>query len=137
MPTEDGYEGFTASVAVPMEILRVQLDHKLNLVQIEQCPGRDYAHYRPGGRPFNHKGKQVWVYQDCEQDYGIALFFRFEDHGLRSIRITPQELTFTGNLPIQGMHTYTATEQIEVIDIKTRRFNLLNLFFRFVHKLRR
>lgn len=36
---------------------------------------------------------------------------------------------------LNGMHTYTATDKIEVIDIKTRRFNLINLLFRIINKL--
>jgi hypothetical protein len=33
------------------------------------------------------------------------------------------------------MHTYSATEDFEVIDIKTRRLNLLNLAMRLKNKL--
>jgi hypothetical protein len=35
------------------------------------------------------------------------------------------------------MHTYNASTHFEVIDIKTRRFNLLNLLFRMLSKLRK
>ena len=35
------------------------------------------------------------------------------------------------------MHTYTANEIMEVIDLKTRRFNLINFIFRLLNKLKR
>ena len=34
------------------------------------------------------------------------------------------------------MHTYNADSEYEIIDIKTRRFNLLNLVFRLFGKIR-
>lgn len=37
---------------------------------------------------------------------------------------------------MRGMHTYTANEIMEVIDLKTRRFNLINFIFRLLNKLK-
>lgn len=50
--------------------------------------------------------------------------------------ILPESLVFDKKVLIDGIHTYNANEQYEIIDIKTRRFNLLNLACRFLGKIR-
>ena len=37
---------------------------------------------------------------------------------------------------MDGMHTYNASENYEVVDIKTRRFNILNFVFRLLNKVK-
>lgn len=49
--------------------------------------------------------------------------------------IFPEDLHYTSKIYLDGMHTYNASEHYEVIDIKTRRFNILNLFFRILRKI--
>ena len=51
--------------------------------------------------------------------------------------ISPEELNYSQKIYLDGMHTYNASKEYEVIDIKTRRFNLLNFIFRLVGKVRR
>lgn len=47
------------------------------------------------------------------------------------------QLNFSKKIYLDGMHTYNASEEYEVIDIKTRRFNILNFMFRLLGKVRR
>ena len=51
------------------------------------------------------------------------------------LHLTPEDLRYSTNILLDGMHTYSATEEFEVIDIKTRRLNLVNLVMRIKHKL--
>lgn len=48
----------------------------------------------------------------------------------------PHELQFSNKIFLDGMHTYNADSEYEIIDLKTRRFNLLNLVFRLFGKIR-
>lgn len=52
-------------------------------------------------------------------------------------RISPSDLKFSGEILLDGMHTYNSTDTFEIIDIKIRRFNILNFIFRIISKLRR
>ena len=51
------------------------------------------------------------------------------------LELKPEQLVLSHTLYLTGMHTYNCTENYEVIDIKTRRFNLLNFIFRLVGKV--
>ena len=51
--------------------------------------------------------------------------------------LLPGQLNFSKKIYLDGMHTYNASEEYEVIDIKTRRFNILNFMFRLLGKVRR
>ena len=50
--------------------------------------------------------------------------------------VTPRQLRFQRRIFLRGMHTYSATDEFEVIDIKTRRLSPLNLFYRVLGKLK-
>jgi hypothetical protein len=54
---------------------------------------------------------------------------------LREIR--PEELKYDRKIFLDGMHTYNANARYEVIDIKTRRFNILNFIMRIAGKFLR
>jgi hypothetical protein len=51
--------------------------------------------------------------------------------------IFPEDLHYDKTMLLDGMHTYNSSEHYEVIDIKTRRFNLLNFVMRIVGKFLR
>lgn len=114
--------------------LVLRLDRELNLIGQTINPNADPKTSRPGGRPFCLDGLLWRVCQDCRDGYGKALYFR-SDAG--EIHLAPQELNFSKKILLDGMHTYSATEEFEVIDLKTLRLNPLNLFMRIVRKLRR
>lgn len=101
---------------------------------------------RPAGKPFRVDGRLIRPIQhswDFDQNYGKSLIFStvtLEDTLCREepvAEITPANLHYSRPIFLDGMHTYNASTHFEVIDIKTRRFNLLNLAFRILSKFRR
>lgn len=138
----DGKEfwGYTESMTQPMTDLRLRLDSELNLLSCEPVrDGADNCH-RCGGPMFMHEGKLVWVTQDCVEDYGQALFFRFCDPKTGQeesvVRLTPHQLRLDQRLSLDGMHTYSAAGDFEVIDLKTRRLVWRNFYYRLTGKIR-
>ena len=93
---------------------------------------------RSAGSPFELNGKIFRPAQNCTDDYGKGLIFYedtiinesvFEEYEVK--RVFSEELTFDHKIFLDGMHTYNISENYEVIDIKTRRLNVLNLLSRF------
>ena len=135
IPDGDGFLGFAQSITNgETRDITIRLNSNLQLIREESCKHQDPVRQRPGGRMFRRNEEIIRITQDCVDDYGKALFFCFEETGER-IRIAPDELCFSKSISIDGMHTYSATGTMEVIDIKTRRLNLLNLIFRIVKKI--
>ena len=135
VPDGDGFLGHTQAYGKHGTAeLVLRLDRELNLIGQTINPNVDPKTSRPGGRPFCLDGRLWRVCQDCRDGYGKALYFR-SDAG--EIHLAPQELRFSKKLLLDGMHTYSATDEFEVIDLKTRRLNPLNLFMRTAGKLRR
>ena len=92
---------------------------------------------RPAGKTLPNNVRPAQIYNE---DYGKGLVFLEYtfNHGFSEKeihRIYPQDLVYSNQIFLDGMHTYNYCTSYEVIDIKTRRFNLLNLFFRLVGKL--
>lgn len=107
---------------------------------------QDRLRSRPGGRPFRLEERMIRPVQhswDFYQNYGKSLIFSemtLEGDHLHEepvAEICPTDLRYSRPIFLDGMHTYNASPNFEVIDIKTRRFNLLNLVFRVLNKLRR
>lgn len=121
----------------------IQFDEKFHLnylIEQHQLEGKDA---RPGGRMYEEENQIIVITQDCNKTYGGGLLFflyEYNDGKLvlkKSIKkLYPQMLNYSKNLLLDGIHTYSATKQYEVIDIKTRRLNLLNLLFRVFHKIK-
>lgn len=135
IPDGNGFLGYTQAYSSSgAQTLELRLDQKLNLISQRVMDDAASNISRPGGRPFLLDGRLWRVYQDCREDYGKALFFRTDDGELH---LEPQALRYDRPILLDGMHTYSATEELEVIDIKTRRLNPLNLLMRLAGKLRR
>ena len=107
---------------------------------------QDVLRSRPAGKPFRMDGRLIRPIQhswDFGQNYGKSLIFStvtVEGTLCREepiTEITPADLQYSRPIFLDGMHTYNASTHFEVIDIKTRRFNLLNLLFRMLSKFRR
>ena len=105
---------------------------------------QDVLRSRPAGKPFMLGGKTIRPIQhswDFDQNYGKSLIFSevtLEGSLCREqaiAEISPADLQYSRPIFLDGMHTYNTAGGIEVIDIKTRRFNLLNLLFRCVNKV--
>ena len=99
---------------------------------------------RPAGKVFGWHNKNIRPAQNCTNDYGEGLIFyeydisedeEYLENEMQ--RIFPKELKFSKELLMDGMHTYNGNQTYEVIDIKTRRFNILNLLFRIIGKISR
>lgn len=82
--------------------------------------------------------------QDANAGYGKGLIFcqchPEGEAGYREeelLQLSPDDLTYDRPIYLDGMHTYNASKHYEVIDIKTRRFNILNLFMRVAGKFLR
>ena len=97
---------------------------------------------RPAG--FINAQMCVRAAQNCQMDYGKGLiFYRFtvgEDLSFQEeeiCRVMPENLTLSESIYRDGLHTYQRSEHYEVIDIKTRRINVLNLAIRILSKIHR
>lgn len=135
---ENNILAYTEQLSDPHENLFLVFDNSFNLVS-KKVIAVDSKTMRCGGRLFDYKEELVRVCQDCEKKYGGALLFRFcNSQSLNertSIRIEPDEFLFDCKVYLDGMHTYSSLQEMEVIDIKTRRFNIYNLYFRVLNKL--
>ncbi len=98
---------------------------------------------RGAGKCFNHNGKRIRPAQSCEnQQYGCKLYFneieQCDSQGYSEkafTEITPQSITTSSSKKITGIHTYARTNEIEIVDIKSSRFNLYRLFYILKRKL--
>lgn len=98
---------------------------------------------RPAGKFFMEEQCLMRPAQDCTETYGGGLVFyrctmddnKYSEKLLK--RIIPTDLSYSKKIVVEGVHTYNATENYEIIDIKTRRFNLINFFYRFYDMVKR
>ena len=116
-----------------------RLNEQLCFDKFIDYKGNDGRFVRPGGRFFVSNNKCYAVCQDCSQTYGGALIFYSAVVsneqvvlGDKCLHLSPNDINLDRTIEKDGIHTYTATKQFEVIDIKTRRFSLLNLVGRFL-----
>lgn len=88
-----------------------------------------------------HLPNNIRPAQNCEEDYGKGLIFysyTVNNHKYSETeieRVFPCDLEYSKKVFLDGMHTYNYCNGYEVVDIKTRRFNLLNLIFRTIGKI--
>lgn len=96
---------------------------------------------RPAGKVLSDMN--IRSAQNCTDDYGKGLiFYKYsfkngEYSENESIRINPEDIALSHRVFLDGMHTYNFLNDYEVIDIKTRRFNIINLFFRIKSKFKK
>ena len=122
----------------------IDLENKLQDREIEK---REPLRSRPAGHIFEKDGQRIRPAQvslDIGAGYGKGLVFcqcslsEALDYTETELReICPEELNYDRVIFLDGMHTYNANEQYEVIDIKTRRFNILNFVMRIAGKFLR
>ncbi|MEN6600535.1 MAG: hypothetical protein ABFC21_09005 [Rectinema sp.] len=91
---------------------------------------------RPAGKAFNSGGKLIVPLQNCFDEYGKSILLteiKYDDNNnileIKNIYEISKDTIKISNFNnlIIGIHTYNFDNIIEVIDIKTRKFNLLNL----------
>lgn len=97
---------------------------------------------RPAGKVY--KEGHIRPAQNCVEKYGGGLvFYKYEftqngEYSEKEIaRVYAEDLKLSRSLFLDGIHTYNSTKQYEVVDIKTRRLNIINLVFRIYGKLKR
>ena len=122
----------------------IDLENKLQDSAIEK---RESLRSRPAGHCFAKDGqcfRPAQISEDIGAGYGKGLVFcrcrLSEDfqYTEQEVRVLyPEELCFDRSIFLEGMHTYNANDQYEVIDIKTRRFNILNFIMRIAGKFLR
>lgn len=96
---------------------------------------------RPAGKININEG--IRVAQNCTTEYGEGLiFYSFyvEDNVYteREIkRISPENISLSKKMYINGLHTYNTGNKYEVIDVKTRRLNLIDFIMRLANKIKK
>ena len=138
---KDGFIAFSQEVdSIPKVFF---LNNRLEFEKYGEYEGESGCFVRPGGRFFSRDNRCYAVCQDCSQTYGGALiFFEVETSGKglklgkRAKHLRPADIALDSGIVKNGIHTYSATKNYEVIDIKTRRFSLLNLLGRIMLHMR-
>lgn len=93
---------------------------------------------RPAGKMISNNIRPA---QNCTDDYGKGIIFylyslKDDEYSEEEIqRVFPEDLSYSQDIYLDGMHTYNRLDNYEVIDVKTRRFNLLNLVSRIIGKI--
>ena len=113
-------------------LLLLDIDHPENdkVIDIDNIEYR-----RPGGRM--DASHHIRVAQDCDGEYGKGLVFyhyQVDDDGNYTekeiSRLYPNQIILNSKMYLTGMHTYNRSNNYEVIDLKTRRFNITRLLRR-------
>jgi hypothetical protein len=81
----------------------------------------DVRHARPAGRLFKHRGRLIRPAQNCGPSYGAEVAFR-EVTVLSPTRYEERPLgrLAAWGLGMDGCHTYSAIEGLEVLDVRDR-----------------
>lgn len=93
---------------------------------------------RMAGAIFEIDGKLYRPSQNCLDGYGKGLnFFSFtvtDGKYAESLvnQIFPNDIKLSKKMFLDGMHTYNFSQNYEIIDIKTTRFNIINFVSRIV-----
>lgn len=117
-------------------------DENFNILYKIKLKENDPETYRSGGKVFTKNKNYIRVCQDCKKYYGHSLiFYEFKIDENNSYKdkiikkLTTDDIKIDKKLLLDGIHTYNSSQNIEVIDLKTRRLNLLNLLFRCINKI--
>ena len=122
-------------------------DYKLKLLDLDN-PEKDRAIdisnielRRPAGAMDNNN--HIRPAQNCREDYGKGLIFyqysldsNMNYQEVRVAELGPEQLRLSRRLYLDGLHTYNMSENYEVIDIKTRFFNIISIVMRLKWKIR-
>lgn len=126
------------------ELLLFELENEKTTFSDLGVISNDEGTARPGGSFFEHNGKNIRVSQDCKKDYGYALNFMEllgfskENFSEKMIKyISPEDICINKKIRITGVHTYNATQNLEVIDIKSVDYNILYFLLRIYRKIKR
>lgn len=126
------------------ELTLIHLKGHLEDIPVE---GRASLRSRPAGHFFEKDGKwfrPAQLSRDTEKGYGKGLVFckcdlsEDLDYTEAEVReLYPEDIRYDRDIFLDGLHTYNANDQYEVIDIKTRRMNVLNFIMRLLGRILR
>ena len=128
-------KNYAFSLELDDKMLLLELDENFDLVN-KTFLSNDMSFARAGGRVFEYNGKDVYVAQDCSEDYGKAIrLIEFEiDNGkfIHKIikKINPEEIQLINEKQSSGIHTYNFSDKLEVIDLKYYRNSYYRLLKR-------
>lgn len=138
-PYGEEFIGFTEEISEPKKDFMIKLNNNFEIIS-KTVVSEGSSDFRCAGKCFEYNDFLFRVCQDCSKKYGGALIFRkyksILDEEIDSFKILPEELNYNKKILLDGMHTYSAAEDMEIIDIKTRRLNFINLFYRFIGKVK-
>ncbi len=106
----------------------------------------DDAVARPGGYVFQKDGRWIRASQDCDGNYGKAMVFSeilsldseiYNERRIGYFGVEDLRMQRAPRQAIEGIHTYTATDYWEVIDLKGRRISLIDLVVRVLLKIKK
>lgn len=94
----------------------------------------DFSTARCAGKLFKYGDMLIRPSQDCSETYGSKLNFNrivklsaneYDEELLTTV--TADSIILNSDKNYNGIHTYNSLDNIEVIDLKKRNFNLLNI----------
>lgn len=97
---------------------------------------------RCAGKVFSYKGNFIRPSQNCGKFYGEKLNFNkiveiskesYKEECIKTISVN--DISLDSNNNFVGIHTYNKLDNIEVIDLKISRFNILNVIGAIVKRL--
>ena len=115
-------------------------DESLKLINLLDKSIKPLCHDEKGiKRPAGYISVEtgIRIAQENVEDYGKGLIvysfeltdnYSFSESVIKTVY--PRDLSFNKKIYLDGIHTYNQSKHYEVIDIKTRRFNLLNFGMR-------
>lgn len=124
----------------------LELDDKMLLLEFDddyhllgkKLLSNDMSFARAGGRVLEYDGKNVYVAQDCKEEYGkaINLMVFNLDHDEFSCellkKVTSEDVKLKNGGEASGIHTYNISDKLEVIDLKYYRRSYYRLFRRII-----
>jgi hypothetical protein len=127
----------------PMKLLLFMLNNDKAEFSKENPISTNPSMARPGGNFFFENESIIRVCQDCSRTYGEALVFTkvdlqwpsFKESEIR--RITINDITIDKKMNVEGIHTYNKNDMYEVIDLKCTEFNLENIIWRIIRKIKK
>ena len=117
---------YAFSLELDDNMLLLEFDSDYNIMD-KALLSNDMSFARAGGRVFDHNGKQIYVAQDCREEYGKAInLIEFDlkdkcfNHNLIKT-INPEDVELINAKKASGIHTYNFSNKLEVIDLKYYR----------------
>ena len=129
---------------VSWELLIYEFDAKSKSVSLIQTLSYDKNACRPAGKFFiDEKGRLCRPVQNCQKGYGNGIFIyevKFDGEKFSEQVISEfdnSKIKIDGVCGVDNFHTYTMTDEYEVIDFIHLKFKLLKKFFWQVRKFKR